>query len=302
MTDPDAPIMRTKKEGFNTAYNVQLGCTESQIITYANVVTQGNDKAQLIPITKGIRSNTGQQIDKMLADADYGNYDSFEYMDKENIEGYVPYRDMIPNVTDKPYHAVQFKYTADRDEYLCPAGQILAFKKEAKNKDRRYRYYQTDACKQCPFKNLCITAKKGERRIISREVREPLREKMKQRLQSEQGKKMYIRRMHPVEAIFGHLKHNLGYTQFSLRGIKKVTAEFMLMCLTQNLRKLMISLAEFLIFFLLRSIIKAQNGKIPDMSINFFKCDNITTHILCCNVFAFCCSRSACAGNAHCIF
>jgi len=228
LTDADAPIMRTKKGGYDTAYNVQVGCTENQIITYANVVTQGNDKAQLIPVTKGIKSNTGQQIDKMLADADYG----------------------------------------------CPQGETLTFKKEGKSKDRIYRRYQTDACKNCPVKDLCITAKKARRRVISREVREPLREEMKERLQSEEGKKMYIRRMHPVEAIFGHLKHNLGYTQFLLRGIKKVNAEFVLMCLTQNLRKLMMSLAGFLKKLLLRSILRCQNGKIPDMSINFFKMRN----------------------------
>lgn len=274
LTDADAPIMRTKKGGYDTAYNVQVGCTENQIITYANVVTQGNDKAQLIPVTKGIKSNTGQQIDKMLADADYGNYDSFEYMAQANIEGYVPYRDMNIDVTDKPYHAALFEYIADKDEYICPQGETLTFKKEGKSKDRIYRRYQTDACKNCPVKDLCITAKKARRRVISREVREPLREEMKERLQSEEGKKMYIRRMHPVEAIFGHLKHNLGYTQFLLRGIKKVNAEFVLMCLTQNLRKLMMSLAGFLKKLLLRSILRCQNGKIPDMSINFFKMRN----------------------------
>jgi len=207
----------------------------------------------------------------MLADADYGNYDSFEYMAQANIEGYVPYRDMNIDVTDKPYHAALFEYIADKDEYICPQGETLTFKKEGKSKDRIYRRYQTDACKNCPVKDLCITAKKARRRVISREVREPLREEMKERLQSEEGKKMYIRRMHPVEAIFGHLKHNLGYTQFLLRGIKKVNAEFVLMCLTQNLRKLMMSLAGFLKKLLLRSILRCQNGKIPDMSINFFK-------------------------------
>lgn len=80
---------------------------------------------------------------------------------------------------------------------------------------------------------------------------------MKECLQSEQGKKMYLRRMHPVESIFGHWKHNLAYTQFLLRGIKKVEAEFMLICLTQNLR--------------LRVSINRHSGKMPDMSINFLK-------------------------------
>lgn len=261
LTDADAPIMRTKKGAYDTAYNVQVGCTENQIITYADVVTEGNDKNQLIPVIKGIKNNTALKINIALADADYGSYDSFEYMDKEDIEGYVPYRDMNIDVTDKPYHTAQFNYNADKDEYTCPQGEILTFKKEAKSKDRVYRKYQTDACKKCPCKDICIKAKKATRRVINREVREPLREKMKERLRSEDGRKMYIRRMHPVEAIFGHLKHNLGYTQFLLRGLEKVNAEFLLMCLTQNLRKLMIKLDGFLRNLLLRGILGCQNGK-----------------------------------------
>ena len=287
LTDVDAPIMRTKKGGYDTAYNVQVGCTENQIITYANVVTQGNDKAQLIPAAEGIKNNTGLPVEKVLADADYGSYDSLEYMAQENIKGYVPYRDMNIDVTDRPYHAALFEYAADKDAYTCPQGETLIFKREVKSKGRVYRYYQTDACKTCPVKDLCISAKKAGRRVISREVREPLREEMKERLKSEEGKKMYLRRMHPVEAIFGHLKHNLGYTQFLLRGIEKVNAEFTLMCLAQNLRKLMMSLGGFLKNLLLWDLIRRQNGKTPDLSINFLKCENIITHKLYSHVFSF---------------
>jgi len=41
-----------------------------------------------------------------------------------------------------------------------------------------------------------------------------------------------------VEPIFGHLKHNLGYRQFLMRGLEKVKAEFRLMCIGYNLRKM----------------------------------------------------------------
>ena len=92
-------------------------------------------------------------------------------------------------------------------------------------------------CKQCPYKDGCCP-KREPRRTIKREVRQGLRDEMKKRLNSEEGKKMYRRRMHPIEAIFGHLKYNLGYTQFLLRGLEKVRGEFTLMCLAYNLRKL----------------------------------------------------------------
>ena len=60
--------------------------------------------------------------------------------------------------------------------------------------------------------------------------------------------------MHPVESIFGQLKFNRGYTYFLLRSIEFVKAEFAIMCLSYNLRK-MINHA----FILLKSEIQKSN-------------------------------------------
>jgi transposase len=239
LTDPDAPIMKGKKGYFDTNYNIQVGCSEDQIITYNDVVTDGNDKAQLTPALEGIQANTGQDIETALADADFGTFDSLEYMHCHNICGYVPYRNMNATFEDQPFHSSHFDYDVDRDIYICPAEQVLEFKsiKKDKSRDQQYRQYRTKACKDCPFKKEC-TPKKSTYRTIYREVRQELREQMKRRLNSEEGKKIYARRLHPIEAIFGHLKYNLGYTRFLLRGLEKVKAEFNLMCLAYNLKKL----------------------------------------------------------------
>jgi hypothetical protein len=68
---------------------------------------------------------------------------------------------------------------------------------------------------------------------------------MKQRLNSAEGQNIYQKRLHPIEALFGHVKYNLGYTHFLLRGLKKVKAEFTLICLTHNLRKMIGHLISF---------------------------------------------------------
>jgi hypothetical protein len=44
--------------------------------------------------------------------------------------------------------------------------------------------------------------------------------------------------MYTVEPVFGHLKFNLGYRQFSLRTLKKTRGEFKLMCIGYNLKKM----------------------------------------------------------------
>ena len=245
--------MKGKKGNFDTNYNAQAACSEGhQIITYCDVTTEGNDKAQLVPALQGIQENTAQEVKIALADADYGTFDSFEYMDENGICGYVPYRDMNATFEDKPFHSVHFGYDAERDVYTCPANHTLEFKSiiNDNTRNKQYRQYRTKACKGCPFQKQCHSSKKSPYRAISREVRQGLRDEMKQRLNSEEGQKMYRRRLHPIEAIFGHLKYNLGYTRFLLRGLEKVKAEFTLMCLAYNLRKLAKHAARFLLFWL----------------------------------------------------
>ena len=113
----------------------------------------------------------------------------------------------------------------------------------------------------CSFKKECLSPSRN-RRVIKREVRQELRDQMKEKLSTPEGKKIYQQRFHPVESIFGQLKYNLGYQQFLLRGIQKVKAEFTLMCIAHNLRKTIGQLACFLSLFV--SFVRKQYPiKIP---------------------------------------
>ena len=251
LTDPDAPIMKGKKGYSTTNYNVQAACGEDQVITFCDVVLDGNDKTQLVPILEGVIRSTKKKVKVALADADYGTFDSLEYMAKSGITGYVPYRDMETTFKDKPFHKVHFSYNQKQDYYSCPSGKQLYFYRTSQDKktEKEYHHYRVDnieTCKRCLFRDQCVSQKVA-RRVIERESRQHLREEMKERLNSEAGKEMYSKRLHPIEALFGHIKYNLGYTQFLLRGLEKVKAEFILICLTYNLRKLIGKLLYFLI-------------------------------------------------------
>jgi len=71
-----------------------------------------------------------------------------------------------------------------------------------------------------------------------RELREDLKEEMRKKLLSEEGRRIYRKRLHTAEPPFGHFKHNLGYKTFFLRTTDKVRAEFKLMCIGYNLTKI----------------------------------------------------------------
>ncbi len=63
-------------------------------------------------------------------------------------------------------------------------------------------------------------------------------ERMKRKLQTKTGRKVYAARKTIVEPVFGQIKQARGFRQFFLRGFEKVRGEWSLVCLTHNILKL----------------------------------------------------------------
>jgi transposase len=63
-------------------------------------------------------------------------------------------------------------------------------------------------------------------------------EKMAYKLSTQIGQAVYRLRKCTVEPVIGIIKEILGFRQFSLRGLKKVTGEWCLVCLAFNLKRL----------------------------------------------------------------
>jgi IS5 family transposase len=66
----------------------------------------------------------------------------------------------------------------------------------------------------------------------------PATARMARKLRMQQGRRRYRKRKHIAEPPFGWIKAVLGFRQFSLRGLKKVKAEWQLVCLAANLRRM----------------------------------------------------------------
>jgi hypothetical protein len=61
---------------------------------------------------------------------------------------------------------------------------------------------------------------------------------MRYALASELGDRLYRKRKHMIEPVFGHTKHNRGVTRFDRRGRTAVRTEWRLLMTTHNLTKL----------------------------------------------------------------
>ena len=74
----------------------------------------------------------------------------------------------------------------------------------------------------------------------ARRITEPWRIAMLAKLETQDAKNLYARRKQTVEPVFGIIKAALGFTRFHLRGLANVTAEWPLIALAYNCRRLAI--------------------------------------------------------------
>ena len=66
---------------------------------------------------------------------------------------------------------------------------------------------------------------------------------MTEKLKSDPAKGKYKKRKQSVKSVFGIIKSAIGFTRFHLRGIEKVKAEWLLITLVYNCKR-MVAMAE----------------------------------------------------------
>jgi len=63
-------------------------------------------------------------------------------------------------------------------------------------------------------------------------------DKMKHRLKTASGRKLYAKRKSTVEPVFGIIKHVMRFRQFLLRGFEAVSGEWLLVSMAWNLKRM----------------------------------------------------------------
>lgn len=66
---------------------------------------------------------------------------------------------------------------------------------------------------------------------------EPI-DKMRHKLKTVEGRKIYAQRKSTVEPVFGIVKHVLGFRQFFLRGLESVSGEWTLVSIAWNIKRM----------------------------------------------------------------
>ena len=120
--------------------------------------------------------------------------------------------------------AVKANLGTDADQVLADAG----FRSEA----------VFEQLKDSPSELIVALGRQGKQAVAIDAEQYPHTAAMDAKLKTPQGQAAYRKRKWIVEAPNGWIKSVLGFRQFSLRGLEKVKAEFKLVCLALNLRRM----------------------------------------------------------------
>jgi macrodomain Ter protein organizer (MatP/YcbG family) len=127
-----------------------------------------------------------------------------------------------------------FRYVAEEDVYVCPAGEKLAYHYSNEEKGLILHRYWTNTCQSCAIKRRCTT---GKERRITRWEHEHLVDAVQKRL--DRNPQAMRRRRETVEHPFGTLKMRMGATHFLMKRLPKVATEMALHVLAYNLTRVM---------------------------------------------------------------
>jgi len=242
ITDPESRFMENKKKRNELSYNPQITVDHDSGIIVANDVTQDcTDQAQLEPQVNSTMENLGKLPEgaKMSFDNGYFNGANLRYLETKGLDAYIPNSKQAQEQKGNKSKIHQFSkdsfyYDEEKDQFLCPNGEILSRKGEYEyNSKPVYAYYGAN-CAECPFRSEC--AGEGKTKVITSDDYEAERRRMAAKMRSEAGKKEYKKRKETVEWPFGNIKQNLKFREFLTRGIEKVRIEHNLVCTAHNLK------------------------------------------------------------------
>src|SRR6476661_4501404 len=181
LTDPDSRSMATSGRGSGVVgYNVQVAVdTEHHLIVAHEVTNVGTDRSQLAHVAKETKATL--EVEKLDAVADRGYFNSEEILacEEAGITVTLPKPMTSNSKAEGRFGKQDFRYLAEEDVYICPAGERLAYHYTNEENGLVLRRYWTNACHTCALKAQCT---KGPQRRITRWEHEHVVEAVQTRL------------------------------------------------------------------------------------------------------------------------
>jgi hypothetical protein len=242
-----------------------------QIIVEAQAHGTGSEHEVLAPMSDALEGVRAPDT-VLTTDSGYHSEDNLKDLQARGIEAFIPdngYRKRDPRYQGQDAHKAKpdalwdksakhakpkafrpgdFQVAEDFSHCLCPAGKRL-YRNGTNcniNGRRAVKFSGTQRdCENCPLRAQCL---RHPQRTRVRQVaifmgkmpatQESATDRMKRKIDTEQGREMITRRFATVEPVFGNLRYNKGLNRFTLRSKAKVDAQWKLYCLVHNIEKL----------------------------------------------------------------
>ena len=236
LTDPDSRSMATSGRGSGVVgYNVQAAVdTKHHLIVAHEVTNVGSDRSQLADISNKAKAELGVERLEVVADRGYFNSEEILACEEAGITVTLPKPLTSGAKAQGRFGKQDFRYLADEDVYLCPAGERLTYRFTSEEHGLILRRYWTTACPTCAIRDRCTM---GKERRISRWEHEHVLEAVQRRL--DENPQAMRQRRETVEHPFGTIKSWMGATHFLMKGLKNVRTEMALNVLAYNLTRVM---------------------------------------------------------------
>lgn len=233
LTDPDSRAMAAHTR-VAVGYNVQVAVdAKNKMIVEQAVTNQVVDMGLLKQTAEPAREILGVETIDVVADRGYFKTEDIEACEQAGLTPHVPRPQRGPAVANGFFRKDEFRYEAERDAYICPAGHELKPIRRGWLRDmQKVDYANAEACRDCPLRPRCTNA---DYRAVSRLENEDALDRMAARLR--QRPDILARRQEIVEHPFGTIKQWMNQGAFLTRGLEKVRGEFSLTALAYNMRR-----------------------------------------------------------------
>jgi transposase len=246
-TDPDATPMKWPKKGATSlGYQVHYAVDGGKARIILGVLVTPSEVTENRPMLDLLWRARSRwrllHLRQVTGDAKYGTAENVAAVEREGIRAYMALR----RSGGKPHKFKRddFFYDAQKDLYICPAGEPLRPLGKRANKDQAGRLItyraKASSCKAWPLREKCTTNKKQGRYLR----RGPLEEYV-DLVRAYRGTEPYERALRKravwVEPLFGEAKEWHGMVKFRLRMLEKVNIEALMVAAGQNTKRLVCS-------------------------------------------------------------
>jgi transposase len=242
-TDPDAAIVRKGSLSPHARFKAHRVVDDQCGVITATETTSGDveENTPLMDLIDQHEEKTGQQLETVVGDKQYGTADNFRKCHERGIRSHMG--DLIEAQEQRAssreiFAREAFIYDPQADTYTCPAGQIMTRRKHKKHR-KAYEYACSMAtCKACHLRAQCTRAKGGVARTLKRHYNQQAIDQARAQSHSRAAVRDRIRRRWLMEGSFGDATVHHGFKRSRWRRLWRQRIQDYLIAAVQNLRLL----------------------------------------------------------------